>query len=153
GLRLVVVKHSLLGTHAWYQQTLDGRPVLGGYLVRHVTTRTGAVRVDDGREAIRGRVATKATVARAAATQAALLAVARAAHAPARAEGPAALAIRPGARARLVYDVFAMAEGQDWESLVDATSGRVLSARSLVEFGAAPVGQVFSPNPVVQQQD
>ena len=27
GLRLVVVKHSLLGTHRWYQQTLNGRPV------------------------------------------------------------------------------------------------------------------------------
>jgi Zn-dependent metalloprotease len=148
-----VVKHSLLGTHTWYQQTLNGRPVLGGYLVRHVSSKTGAVTVDDGRVAIRGRVAAKATVTRAAATQAALRAVTRAAHAPARANGAAALAVRPGAQARLVWDVFSVARGQDWEALIDATSGRVLSARSLVQFGAGPVGQVFAPNPVVDQQD
>ena len=36
GLRLVAVRHSLLATHSWFQQTLNGRPVLGGFVVRHV---------------------------------------------------------------------------------------------------------------------
>jgi Zn-dependent metalloprotease len=150
GLRLVVVKRSLLGRHSWYQQTLNGRPVLGGYLVRHVSSTTGKVTVDDGRVAVRGRVASKATVGRTAATQAALRAVTRATKAPARADGAATLAVRPGALGRLVWDVFALAKGQSWEALVDATNGRVLWARSTVAFAE---GQVFSPNPVVDQQD
>jgi Zn-dependent metalloprotease len=153
GLRLIVVKHSLLGTHTWYQQMLDGHPVLGGYLVRHVTAKTGAVTVDDGRAAIRGRVASKAVVSKTRAIGSAIAAVARNAGAPARADGSATLAVQPGGRARLVWDVFALAKGQSWEALVDATSGRVLSARSAVLFGGGPVGQVFSPNPVVDQQD
>lgn len=150
GLRLVAVKHSLLGTHSWYQQTLSGHRVLGGYLVRHVSSKTGAVTVDDGRVAVGGRVAAKATIGRAAATRAALGAVTRAAHAPARADGAATLAVRPGARSRLVWDAFAVAKGQDWEALVDASSGRVLSARSTVQFAE---GQVFHPNPVVVLQN
>jgi len=151
-LRLVAVKHSLLGTHSWYQQTLDGHPVLGGFLVRHQSSKTGTT-TDDGRVAIRGRVALKATVSRASATNAALRAITKQAGAPARADGAATLAVRPGAQARLVWDAFATARGQSWEALVDATSGRVLSARSAVRFGAAAVGQVFEPNPVVDQQD
>ena len=31
GLTLVATRHSLLGTHAWYQQTYQGIPVLGSY--------------------------------------------------------------------------------------------------------------------------
>ncbi len=149
GLRLVVVKHSLLGTHTWYQQTLDGHPVLSGYLVRHVNTRTGAVTVDDGRLAVGGRVAQKAVVSSARATQSALRAVTTASNLAARPAG-ANLAIRPGAHARLVWSVYAATRHGTYQSLVDATTGRVLSTRSLVKTAE---GQVFDPNPVVALQD
>ena len=55
GLRLIAVKHSLLGTHEWYAQTYRGLPVLDGYLARHLDTAGRVVRVVDGRVPIRGR--------------------------------------------------------------------------------------------------
>src|SRR5262249_30454337 len=35
GLTVIAVKHSILGTHTWYQQTLHGIPVLGGFYATH----------------------------------------------------------------------------------------------------------------------
>ena len=47
-LALVATRHSLLGTHTWYEQTYHGLPVLGGYYARH-TDKRGRASVDDGR--------------------------------------------------------------------------------------------------------
>src|SRR5262245_4076947 len=49
GLTVIAVKHSILGTHTWYQQTLHGIPVLGGFYATHSNDRPGAVEVQDGR--------------------------------------------------------------------------------------------------------
>jgi Zn-dependent metalloprotease len=146
GLRLVVVKHSLLGTHSWYQQTYRGNPVLGGFVVRHVDSRTGASRVDDGRVAVRGAVAARQTVSAAAAKSKA----GRAAHG-AR-PGAASLAVLAGARARLVWSVVSSTPRGSVRTLVDATTGRILGTRSLVRFVNGS-GRVFDPNPVVTLQN
>lgn len=52
GLRLLTVRDSLAATHTWYEQTYDGKPVLGAYYVEHVDKATGVKTVDDGRLAV-----------------------------------------------------------------------------------------------------
>lgn len=54
-VRLAAVRHSLLGTHTWYQQIHHGVPVQGGYYVVHDLGAAG-VRVDDGRRTVNGPV-------------------------------------------------------------------------------------------------
>ncbi len=58
--------------------------------------------------------------------------------------------MKPGAQARLVWDVFTLTAKGSYESLVDAVNGRVLSTTSLVRSAE---GQVFDPNPVVELQN
>src|SRR5262245_12726160 len=64
GLSVVAVRHSLLGTHTWYQQTYRGLPVLGGFYAVHTDIRTGEVRVQDGRLSVTGSPGIQATFAR-----------------------------------------------------------------------------------------
>jgi Zn-dependent metalloprotease len=140
-LALVRVRDSLLGRHYWYQQTYAGVPVLGGYYTQHVG-RDGTVAVADGRQKVTGLVAPKATVAQATAAKTALTRVTGTVRRN-------ALAVLPGATARLVWSV----ETEDSRRvLVDAASGAVVKVESLVKY-ADGTGQVFDPNPVVKLQN
>jgi Zn-dependent metalloprotease len=145
GLTVIAVKHSLLGTHTWYQQTYRGVAVLGGYYATHTDRRTGAVSTQDGRLAVAGvpTVAATITGSRAAST------------ATARAGGIAStyrLVIVPGAPATLAWAVISSRANGSSRVLVDATSGTVLSVQSLVKE-VDGTGRVFDPNPVVTLQN
>ena len=63
-LTLVRTKHSLLGTHRWYQQTFKGLPVVGGYYAQHLDADGRIGSVDDGRDTVPVDLATTASVDR-----------------------------------------------------------------------------------------
>ncbi len=164
GLLLVATRHSLLATHQWYQQTFHGVPVLHGYYVRHID-RSGHVSIDDGRLPVPASLSVSpdvaATTARAHAAQGlagadpgAVADRKQRATLPGSAAGTAEtrLAVIGGPEARVVWQVVDTGAGGSSESLVDATSGAVVSQRSLVK-SATGRGQVFSPNPVVALGD
>jgi Zn-dependent metalloprotease len=138
GLALQRVLHSLTGTHHWYVQTYAGHPVLGSYFGRHVDLSGRVVSIQDGRLAVEGPVATAARLDRAAALRA--VGVSR---------GEAVLSVLPGARARLVWAVLS---DDGFRTLVDATTGAVVSRESAVKE-ATGSGKVFDPNPVVTLED
>jgi len=144
GFTLVAVKHSLLATHTWYQQTYRGLPVLGGFYVTHTDAATGAVTHDDGRLAVGGNPATKAVVAQARAHAAA---VARAGGTSVRER----LVIVPGAHATLAWEVLARRQRRV-AVLVDAATGAVVRVESLTKE-ANGSGTVFEPNAVVTLQN
>ena len=54
GLVPVASRHSVLGTHTWYQQTYRGLPVLGGFYATHTDTASGQTTVQDGRLEVGG---------------------------------------------------------------------------------------------------
>lgn len=141
GLQLVRVRHSLLGTHFWYQQTYSGLPVLGGYLARHVDRVGRLAGIDDGRLAVSGEVPAVVGVS-------ALSAKAAAGAHDGGDPRSATLSVLPGAHARLVWRVLATKSNGSTETFVDAMSGGVLTSRRLARdaFGS---GRVFKPNPVV----
>src|SRR5262245_20570840 len=70
GWRLVRVRHSMLGTHHWYQQTHRGVDVLSGVLARHVY-ESGDVIVRNRGRALGRDVAVTPSISRAAALAAA----------------------------------------------------------------------------------
>jgi Zn-dependent metalloprotease len=142
GLRLIAVKHSLLGAHEWYAQTYRGLPVLDGYLARHLDTAGRVVRVVDGRVPIRGAVAATAAVSSAQAEQAVGVGTPR----------EASLAVLGGDVARLVWVVLADTLDGTRRTLVDASSGAVIGTGSAVRT-IDGTGQVFDPNPVVTLRD
>jgi Zn-dependent metalloprotease len=159
GLHLALTKHSLLGVHRWYTQEADGLPVLGGYYATH-TDPSGRVSVEDGRLPVSAAVARSATV-----TSEQAQSIARGAHVAASAAGKAgpavsllpaaaptsmsaALAVLPGTNSRLVWRVVTHTPAGSLEGLVDATSGALVSSRSLTR-DATGTGKVFDPNPVV----
>jgi Zn-dependent metalloprotease len=144
GLRHVVTHRSLLGTHVWYDQVFRGVPVLGGYLARHVMN-DGRTVVDDGRRPVPANLSVTPRVPR---TQAIDAAVARVRGS----NTVAALAVLPGTPARLVWRAVSDTPAGSVETLVDATSGSVVSVRSLVQ-NANGKAKVFDPNPVVTLQD
>jgi hypothetical protein len=141
GLRLIAVKHSLLGTHEWFAQTYRGLPVLEGYLARHLDTAGRVVRVADGRVPIEGSVAITAAVSSSQAEQAVTVGTPR----------QASLAVLGGDRARLVWVVLADTLDGTRRTLV-ASTGAVLSTESAVRTVDGR-GQVFDPNPVVTLHD
>jgi Zn-dependent metalloprotease len=146
GLTLVATRHSLLGTHRWYQQTYHGLPVLDGYYAEH-TDRSGHVTVDDGRVAVPAGTPVTPDIPKVAAEARAQRGTA-ALDAPAATDQHSQLAVLGGPGARLVWRVVDTTAAGSTESVVDATSGAVVSRRSLVDH-ATGRGQVFSPNPVV----
>ncbi|MDX8033783.1 M4 family metallopeptidase [Lentzea sp. BCCO 10_0856] len=138
GLRLLTVRDSLTATHTWYEQTFDGKPVLGAYYVEHVDKATGAKTVNDGRIAVGAVDVTPAVTAEDA--------KAKSAGVP---EG-ANLKVLPGTG--LVYEVISDNGKGSERTLVHAESGAVVKSESLVKH-ADGTGKVFSPNPVVSQQN
>ncbi|BCJ50149.1 bacillolysin [Actinoplanes sp. NBRC 14428] len=143
-LRQVQTRQSLLGTHAWYQQTFRGIPVFGGYYAVH-TSADGTVATADGRKAVTGLAGTTAGVTE----QRARSAVSgRLGRQPARSE----LVIVPGTTARLAWLTLTPTARGTVRSLVAADNGAVLREENTVRE-ANGVGQVFDPNPVVALQD
>jgi Zn-dependent metalloprotease len=144
-LRLIAVRHSLLGVHQWYEQVFQGRPVIGSFYGRHQDSSGRVVLVQDGRVAIQGDVADQASVSRADAERAART----------RTDGVVDrtfLAVLPGSPARLVWAVHVRGAKGTVRVLVDATSGAVLRAESLTRQ-VDGTGTVFHPNPVAALQD
>jgi Zn-dependent metalloprotease len=161
-LALVATRHSLLGTHTWYEQTYHGLPVLGGYYARH-TDKRGRVSVDDGRIPVPTSLSLSASVPEGSAEDTAqrtlaATALRQAAGGKGRATLPTAtrptgrLAVVGGAHARLVWQVVSTGEQGSTESVVDARSGALVSQRSLIKNETGQ-GTVFSPNPVVALRD
>ncbi|WP_394616272.1 M4 family metallopeptidase [Lentzea sp. JNUCC 0626] len=137
GLRLLTVRDSLTATHTWYEQTFDGKPVLGAYYVEHVDKATGVKTVDDGRLQVGTVDVTPAITAEDAKSKT---------NAP---EG-ANLKVLPGTG--LVYEVISDHGKGSERTLVHAESGAVVKTESLVKH-ANGTGKVFSPNPVSSQQN
>ncbi|HEX7303940.1 M36 family metallopeptidase [Lentzea sp.] len=138
GLRLLAVRDSLTAKHTWYEQTYDGKAVLGAYYVEHVDKATGEKTVDDGRLAVGAVDVTPAVSAETAKS--------KTAGVP---EG-ADLKVLPGTG--LVYEVISDNGKGSERTLVHAESGAVVRSESLVKH-ANGTGKVFSPNPVVSQQN
>ncbi|WP_434440165.1 M36 family metallopeptidase [Lentzea sp. E54] len=138
GLRLLAVRDSLTATHTWYEQTFDGKAVLGAYYVEHVDKETGAKTVDDGRLVVGSVDVTPAVTAESA--------KAKSAGVP---EG-VNLKVLPGTG--LVYEVISDNGKGSERTLVHAETGAVVRTESLVKH-ADGTGTVFSPNPVVSQQN
>jgi Zn-dependent metalloprotease len=137
-------RSSLLGTHVFYQQTYRGIPVVGGYYVTH-TAADGTVSVSDGRKAVTGLAATVAGVS------AQRVRASVAVRLGAQPTG-AVLVVVPGAPARLAWQTLTPGRGGTTRSLVDASTGAVLTESKTVHT-ADGVGQVFDPNPVVRLQN
>ena len=145
GLALVATRHSLLGTHTWYQQTYQGIPVLGGYYAEHTDARTGKVDVQDGRIKINGIPARTASVSRAKAES---TVTGRLASRLVRSKA----VIEPGASAKLGWMVLTDTGRGTVRTVLDAVSGATLSETSTVK-NVNGSGQVFNPNPVVTLQN
>ena len=116
GLRLLTVRDSLTATHTWYEQTYDGKPVLGAYYVEHVDKATGVKTVDDGRIAVGTVDVTPAVTAEDAKS--------KSAGVP---EG-ANLKVLPGTG--LVYEVISDKGKGSERTLVHAESGAVVKSPS-----------------------
>jgi hypothetical protein len=136
-LRLVGVLQSLTGNHEWYEQTVQGYPVLGAYYAKHFDLDGRLVEVDDGRREVRGQIEEPQVSVGAARSAAGVTG------------GPAHLIILPGSTARLVWAVYG-ANGV--RTLVDASTGAVVQRRSVVDR-ATGQGRVFDPNPVTTLRD
>jgi Zn-dependent metalloprotease len=152
-VRFVQVRHSLLGEHTWYQQTVKGVPVYGGWYGVHAFNN-GKVRIADERAKLRGFKLPVATVPRASAAK---LAIATAAKRSLG--GQAARAIQlyvlpnaTGPRARLSWLVTSLSGGTEVRTFVDATKGAVLKQVVSSEHKTGR-GKVFNPNPVVSLQN
>jgi Zn-dependent metalloprotease len=145
GLTLVATRHSLLGTHTWYQQTYRGIPVLGGFYATHTDARTGKTQVEDGRITIKGTPARTASFARGRAE------TATTGHLAGSLLRSRAVII-PGATAKLGWQVLTNTGRGTVQTVVDAVSGKTLTERTTVKEVNGS-GQVFSPNPVVTLQN
>ncbi|WP_265442780.1 M4 family metallopeptidase [Flexivirga meconopsidis] len=134
----VRVKHSLLGTHTWYQQRAGGLPVVGGYYAVH--DLKGKTSADDHRVAVKNLAVGKGRITPAAATKAA------APHGVARGQQ---LVVLPGDTAKVAYEVRTTGGKKVY---VAASDGKVLKIVDERRFADA-TGKVFDPNPVVSQQN
>jgi Zn-dependent metalloprotease len=144
GLRLVQTRHSLLGTHTWYQQTYQGIPVFGGYYVTH-TAANGAVTVEDGRKQVTG-LSDRAAGFTERRLESSL--TGRLGQQPRTAE----LVVAAGSTARLAWMALTPSRRGTVRSLVDADTGALLT-EELTTHEADGKGRVFDPNPVVRLQN
>jgi Zn-dependent metalloprotease len=144
-LQLVATRDSLLAEHYWYEQTFEGKPVLGGYYAKHVDKRTRRETVQDGRIAVEGLASTTPSVSteRADATVDQQVVGDRAAT---------ELSVLPGVRSKLVYAIVSRTGRGSVRTIVDADSGEVIRTDDIVKR-AEGTGKVFAPNPVASLQD
>jgi hypothetical protein len=146
-LRVVRDVTSATGRHVWYQQMVDGLPLLG----ERIYVNEGGLAASAARRA--ATAAWPATlsgsfrVTPARARTVALRAVGAPGGASARAVPVAVRAGRGAVRAWAVRVVVAGAP-HDHQVVVDGATGRVLSARNDVRM-ATGIGRVFAPNPLV----
>jgi Zn-dependent metalloprotease len=161
-VELLKVKNSLLGVHTWYQQVLNGYPVVDGLYAQHLATKgedAGQTTVWDGRVAVGTLADTDAAISSATATAAAV------AYTGGKALTFVApsLWVLPGAETRLVWSVSTVTTGAGAGahlSYVDAQTGKVLKDVIESKLESAPDAKfvtgrakVFDPNPVVKLQD
>lgn len=160
-LRLLRTTHSLLGTHTWYEQTLGGHPVVGGWYVVH-RALDGTTTVDDGRIPAERLVLPTGSERRAfVPARAAVSSVTARQGAPdyleASSEGVWVLPADGDRAARFVYSVLTVNGHGSTRHYVDATSAQVLASDKISQHAAAPrrkgKARVFDPNPVVKLQD
>ena len=135
-VRLDQVRHSLLGSHAWYQQVHEGVPVHGGYYAVH-DYGNAHVRVDDGRLTVNEPVS---DVAQEPVGQ---QLVARATAGVAGATVRRELVVLAGS-GRLTWRVDTDSGRQ---AFVDAATGELVRVVSVARH-AEGRGRVFDPNPV-----
>ncbi|MEV6350324.1 M4 family metallopeptidase [Actinoplanes sp. NPDC051851] len=147
GLSLVKTKHSLLGTHTWYQQTWHGIPVLGGYYATHTNDKTGETTVADGRLTVTGSPSVTATFARGKAESAV---TGRLSGSLVRNASPV-IEVENGT-AKLGWLVLTQTAKGTVQSVVDAKTGSTLTEESTVK-NVDGTGVVFDPNPVVTLQN
>jgi Zn-dependent metalloprotease len=145
GLRPVAVRHSLLGTHTWYEQTYRGIPVLGGFYATHTDARTGAVTVQDGRIAVTGLAGVTAALAEGSAR-------ARVAGHLGGQLVRSQLVVVPGSPARLGWMVLTDTAHGTVRSVLDAGDGATLKEENTVKEVNGS-GRVFNPNPVATLQN
>lgn len=156
---LLQVRHSLLGVHTWYRQTLAGYPVVGGLYARHVSTvpaTRGQVTVWDGRVAAGPLANAKAAVER---SSAVATAASYTHGTPITLVAPS-LWVLPGHTSHLVWQVTTVNSDGAYLSYVDAVTGKVLQSRLESKADEAAKkkyfdgkAKVFDPNPVVKLQD
>jgi Zn-dependent metalloprotease len=161
GLKLIKTKTSLLGKHYWYQQTFKGLPVINGYYAKHIS-KSGAVEIADGRDAVPADLDVSAKVPSATATKSANAVVgARARSAepnknltstPAATAAAAQLAVIGGPNAKVVWNVTSRSTEGVSRSLVDAKTGTVVESK-VISDNVDGRGIVFDPNPVVSERD
>jgi Zn-dependent metalloprotease len=145
GLVPIATRHSLLGTHTWYQQTYRGLPVLGGFYATHTDSGTGVTTVQDGRAEVGGSPAEFAGVAR---DQVRSEVGGRLSGQVTRSE----LVIVPGAQAKLAWLLETETEQGTVRTVLDAGSGASLKEERVVK-DVNGSGRVFNPNPVVTLQN
>ncbi|MCB0907612.1 MAG: M36 family metallopeptidase [Nocardioidaceae bacterium] len=159
-LRLVRTTRSLLGTHTWYEQTVGGRPVVGGWYVVH-RALDGTTTVGDGRIPAERLVLPSGAQRRPfVPVRAAVTAVTARPGAPtyleASSEGMWVLPADGDRAARYVYAVLTVNGHGSTRHYVDAASAQVLVSDKISQH-AAPrrkgKARVFDPNPVVKLQD
>jgi len=156
-VKLLQVRHSLLGAHTWYRQMKSGYPVVGGLYARHVDTTgstKGEVRTWDGRVKAGPLNTTKATVAASIAIRAAV----QATHGTAITIIAPHLWVLPGKTSHLVWDVTTYTDSNGYLSYVDATTGKVVKTIDQAQRDSQAKyvdgkASVFDPNPVVKLQN
>ncbi len=160
-LRLLRTTHSLLGTHTWYQQTVGGHPVVGGWYVVH-RSLDGTTTVGDGRIPAESLVLpSDAQRRRFVPARAAVTAVTARPGAPtyleASSDGMWVLPADGDRAARYVYAVLTVNGHGSTRHYVDAASAQVLVSDKISQHAAEPrrtgKARVFDPNPVVELQD
>jgi Zn-dependent metalloprotease len=153
-VRFVQTRRSLLGTHTWYQQTVRGIPVYGGWYGVHAFT-SGKTRIDDERARLRSFRLGSPRISRAGAAAIAVRNMATKRALRSQTPRVTRLYVLPGASghaARLSWLVNSSGAGTEVRTFVDAGKGMVLKqiVRSEHKTGH---GRVFNPNPVVSLQD
>jgi Fungalysin metallopeptidase (M36) len=131
-----------------YQQRVGGRPVIGAEAIVNDAPGAAPLLVADS---TRGAIESPAP-ARVTRDQAIQIASDRLGVIRLRGQVSSALAIRPGLGGTLVWRVLIPAARPlgDFEFLVDAATGRVLSRHNLLEYYQRGKAKLYNPNPVVE---
>lgn len=159
-VKLLVTKHSLLGTHQWFRQMKGGYPVVGGMYAVHTDTTgpaKGQVSIWDGRV----HAGPLATGKSAVPASAAISAAAAATKGTPLTHVQPTLWVLPGATSKLVWSVSTYTSSAAYLTYVDAASGKVVKSVVESQRDSAITGKkwvdgsakVFDPNPVVKLQN
>ncbi len=160
-LRVLRTTHSLLGTHTWYQQTLNGYPVVGGWYVVH-RALDGTTTAEDGRVAadlltMPARLDPRPTVSPRTAVTAVVERPGAPSYLEASSQGIWVLPADGDRAARYAYSILTVNGHGSARHYVDVISARVLASDKISQHAVKPrrkgQARVFDPNPVVRLQD